>query len=154
MEANKKKKSTLEEVINETLNCKPVVLCDENGNCNGCNGCCSVTSPISKDELILLKRLFKKKHLKKFIENQVKFKGEGINDECFFHLDGKCSIYNLRPDVCKSYHCDTKRMTGKLEFFKTPRTKFIYELLPAEWQTPFRAITDGVMNAAKGGKKK
>ncbi|MGL4451095.1 MAG: YkgJ family cysteine cluster protein [Sarcina sp.] len=149
---NKKKRATLEEVVNETLNHEPVKLCDENGNCNGCNGCCSVTSPISKDELIKLKRLFKKKHLKKFIENQAKCNGKGISDECFFHIDGKCSIYNLRPEVCKVYHCDQTRVKGQFEFFKEPRTKFIYELLPIELQGPFRVITDTVMN--KRGVKK
>ncbi|MGL5716424.1 MAG: YkgJ family cysteine cluster protein [Cetobacterium sp.] len=146
---NKKKNSTFEEVVKETLNHKPVKLCDENGNCNGCNSCCSITSPISKDELIKLKRLFKKRHLKKFIENLMLYKDQGINDQCFFHIDGKCSIYNLRPDVCKVYHCDPKRGEGKFEFFKVPRTRFIYELLPDEWQTPFKAITSQVLKEIK-----
>lgn len=149
---NNKKKATLEEIINESANHEPVKLCDENGNCNGCNGCCSVTSPISKEELLLLKRLFKKKHLKQFVKNQMKYKGEGINDECFFHIDGKCSIYNLRPDVCKVYHCDKNKMKGQFEFFKTFRGHYIYELLPSEWQIPFKSITDGVMKL-RGGVK-
>ena len=122
-----------------------VLMCDENGNCNGCNGCCSVFTPITLEEFKILKRKFGNKHQKQFVKNQNATNGEGVDAGCFFHINGKCDIYSLRPVVCRAYHCDinlSRELT--LEDLKGGAiTKyFIFQLLPEPFRGFYQKIQD------------
>lgn len=130
-------KQFAEEMISEK---EMVVLCDENGNCNGCKDCCTLITPVLSEEFIFLKKKLKKKHLRQYLKNQLSVKSEdisGLDISCFFHIDGKCSIYNVRPIVCKKFHCreDLRENYYELNFCKG--INFLFELLPIEWQTPY-----------------
>lgn len=125
-------------------NKKMIVLCDEDGNCNGCKDCCTLVTPITKEEYKFLKKKISKKHIRQYLKNQLSIqkKGmEGIDISCFFHIDGKCTIYNTRPLVCKKFHCreDLNEMVYEFKLRREP-IFFLFELLPEEWQGPYKNV--------------
>ena len=101
-----KKLITSNEYIGRFQNKQKIIdFSDEKGNCNGCNDCCGLFAPISKEELIILKRKMNKKLIKKY-ENIVINKATLIDMTCMFADKEKgCLVYNLKPDICKHFHC-------------------------------------------------
>lgn len=95
-------------------------LCDADGNCNGCTQCCSIYSPITKEELHFLKRKVTKKMKKEFVE---KIKKGTIDITCPFSTGKGCSIYNNRPFVCKEFICDFSKI-NILQMAKTAAMKY------------------------------
>lgn len=92
----------LADQIIEGWNKKEKDFSDEQGNCNGCSECCTVFVPVTKTELKILKRKMNKKMINNFIKNA----NEGnISVKCPFVTEKGCSIYNIKPFVCKAYHC-------------------------------------------------
>lgn len=121
-----------EEIISEikgAWNKKCIDYSDENGNCNGCSECCNVFVPITKKELKLLKRLLTKKVLKRYKKSKDDY---SINCKCPFSTDKGCSIYNLRPSICKQYHCKKELSKRDISEFKSSEDlpiKMLYQIL-------------------------
>ena len=61
--------------------------------CTNCGGCCGPV-PVSKDEA---------EQIKKYITNTNPKIGKGNFLNCKFRVDGKCSIYPVRPIMCKLF---------------------------------------------------
>lgn len=97
------------ELVNDLLDNKTVDL--KNPNCNNCNECCSALTIITTEEFEFYKKHFRSKGknlfkecMKKHIEKEVK--NNAINLTCPFSSKTKrCLIYNIRPRVCKEFHC-------------------------------------------------
>lgn len=123
------KKLSIEEFTQSLTqdNFTPVNL-SKNGECIECSSCCSIFTPISIEELKILKRLFTGKIIKNYVKilNENK---EGFSATCPFSdfETKKCLIYNLRPSVCKTFHCDPK-LVKPVEFLKG--RKFIFNAVP------------------------
>lgn len=82
----------------------------ENPNlpCKNCNGdCCGPDVYFNKDELKEIEKLvsIKKFKLEKALDgNSFKLSTKGVvNTKCVFLKNGKCSIYSVRPQICKDY---------------------------------------------------
>lgn len=78
--------------------------------CKNCDGdCCGNLTPFAKEELNLIKKeypniLKKYKILDTNIPNSYTLKPKGIKiDKCVFFKDNKCSIYKVRPKICKDF---------------------------------------------------
>lgn len=73
-----------------------------NGKCSMCGGCCLANPPITLQEYYDIKKYIAKKNpiyiLHKPYNNSVRF-------DCCFHVNGKCSIYPVRPAVCRNFLC-------------------------------------------------
>ena len=93
---------------------KTVELTNINLPCNLCKGdCCGASNLFTTDELKVLKKKHKSKFKKlSIIKSEIptsftiKFKGVDIDlieDKCVFLVNGACSIYEDRPEVCKDY---------------------------------------------------
>lgn len=61
-------------------------------NCKNCGGCCGPV-PINADE---------KKHIQMYVDSH-NVKVNRLHDKltCKFRVDGKCSIYPVRPMLCR-----------------------------------------------------
>lgn len=110
-----------------------------NPSCIACNECCTATATITMEEYKTLQEYFTtdkqgrklfnigknkiKKHLRKGV---IYMMCPLTNDE-----NKKCSIYDMRPEICKLYHC-SKELKGdydkrKKEIESNPH-KMILEL--------------------------
>jgi Fe-S-cluster containining protein len=70
-------------------------------NCNTCPStdlCCSQTVPLSRSEWFRLKRLGA--HLSPLSGSRSM---NPNNELCAFFADGRCSIYEARPEVCRTW---------------------------------------------------
>lgn len=81
-------------------------------NCKGCIECCGILVPIEESEFKMLKRLFKgqlkENYFKKF--DEASLNGELYTSCPFIDLEkNNCSIYSLRPKICKGYHCNPNK---------------------------------------------
>lgn len=110
------------------------VFSDEKGKCNGCVECCTIFLPVSKQELKFLKSKYKliKKNIEKIKENACK---GNMDFRCpFISEKGGCLVYNDRPYVCKSFHCDEK-FRAKLDIEKAKIiTHTLIEIYPKKLQ--------------------
>ena len=78
--------------------------------CKNCGGCCGNLLPLSKSEIAVMKS-----------------KAEELNNKplnnhylsCPFLTPlNLCSIYEVRPDICRVYHCDSKERKPIRDFNK------------------------------------
>ncbi len=103
--------TTMKDFINQHV--KNEITDFNNSNCEYCNACCSMLTPLEEDEY---------KNLHKFLigtQKGVKILKEGwkiydkhlkkgiIYFDCLFSepTTKKCKIYDMRPNVCRSFHC-------------------------------------------------
>lgn len=79
----------------------------KDGKCVGCGMCCSDFLPISSKEIKQIKWHIQKNHIK---EQRHNFPVLGIDLTCPFLDDSqeksKCTIYEVRPEVCRSFVCN------------------------------------------------
>lgn len=87
-----------------------------NGQCIGCGKCCSNLLPLSSGEIKDIKRYLKKHP----IQEQKHFsptKCPSLDMTCPFMKEDrekdKCSIYPVRPQICRLFKCD--QSTRKIE---------------------------------------
>ena len=79
------------------------------GECAGCGGCCSNILPMTKEEVITIKRYIKKHNIKEQKHVQAPLAVQTLDMTCPF-LDlskeyKKCTIYEVRPAVCRYFIC-------------------------------------------------
>lgn len=81
-----------------------------NGECSQCGSCCSNYLPISSKEIKEIRR-YVKKHKIKEQKILAPVSGEVLDVTCPFRddLNKVCLIYQLRPQICRSFRCDYPR---------------------------------------------
>lgn len=84
-----------------------------NPSCKDCNDCCSMGTLLTKEEYLTLEKYIRKDRTGKrlFIEAVERimpyYKKGTIYWMCPFSNGLKrCSIYHMRPQICKDFHCD------------------------------------------------
>lgn len=83
-----------------------------NGKCTGCGECCSNLLPMTEEEIETIK-----KHIKRYNIKENKYLVPLVNPildmTCPFLDDSKscekCTIYEIRPKVCRNFICDPKQ---------------------------------------------
>ena len=77
------------------------------GKCSECGSCCSNFLPISSKEIKQIEWYIRKHHIKECRHN---FTASLMDLTCPFLMDDKakekCSIYPVRPEICKSFVCN------------------------------------------------
>lgn len=104
--------------------------------CSNCNECCSLHTPMTKEEYITLQEYFQTADGKKILQqarNKVKryIRKNTLYEMCPFTDDEtkKCRIYDLRPTICKNFHCSKPKEVEslKIELMDREDTKLIYD---------------------------
>lgn len=89
-----------------------------NGRCSNCGNCCIPWLPITNREYERIKRYIKKHHIKQM---PIKKVGNNIYLSCPFrdYENKKCTIYPVRPEVCKSFICSNslEKVYKKREYY-------------------------------------
>lgn len=96
----------------------------KNISCTHCNDCCTIFAMVTEEELESLKGYFfdseEGKKILKRARNKVKrhLRQNSIYFFCPFTDDEtkKCSIYNIRPKICKEFHCNRELYRKYKEF--------------------------------------
>jgi len=82
----------------------------KDGKCSGCGECCSNFLPISDAEKRRIKDYIKKHNIKAQVRTSVLETEKTIDLTCPFR-DNKnkiCTIYEVRPAICRSFLCSHK----------------------------------------------
>lgn len=83
----------------------------KNPRCNNCNDCCSMGTPLSTDEYNQIRKFFRTKQGNIIYAEAVhRIKKHTTKDTIYWLCPlststRKCSIYSLRPAICKDFHC-------------------------------------------------
>lgn len=106
--------ATIQEIIQETIRDMENGIYDftDNGKCVGCGACCSNYLPLSSKEVKEIHRYIKKHHITEKKHNAPTT--SPIFDMTCPFLDEsksceKCSIYPVRPQICRDFKCDKPR---------------------------------------------
>lgn len=80
----------------------------DNGVCSSCGSCCSALLPLSADEIYRIKQYIKRHNVKEQ-KHLIPLADTAFDLTCPF-LDAskakdKCTIYPVRPEICKSFNC-------------------------------------------------
>ena len=91
----------------------------KNGKCSGCGNCCSDLLPITDEELEVIRKYVKKHKIKSQVPKVV----NGVYLICPFRSTKGCVIYEVRPQICRSFVCNkpipTLEESKKLAFTRT-----------------------------------
>lgn len=91
----------------------------KNGKCSGCGNCCSDLLPVTDKELEVIKEYVKQHKIKSQVPKVI----NGIYLMCPFRNSTGCVIYEVRPQICRSFICNkpipTLEESKKLAFIKT-----------------------------------
>lgn len=90
-----------------------VVTDYNNHNCIDCNECCSMLANITVEEKnIILTEIYNNVELREYVKNKIElykeqmFVKRELNWICLFSDDDKkCKIYDIRPSICRKFHC-------------------------------------------------
>lgn len=116
------KKQTWEEFLNSIEEKKIVDY--KNPSCNNCVDCCGGLSVISQEEYKKLLKLLKTPQWKSQFQgakSRLKKRNEVSKDtldlRCPFQHNGRCTIYSIRPQVCREFHCSPSLNKWDLDKF-------------------------------------
>lgn len=76
-----------------------------NKQCSRCGQCCGPCNPITLNEYKVIKNYIREQDIK---PREIKVENDTLDLRCVFY-DTKnkcCTIYPVRPEVCKEYKCD------------------------------------------------
>ena len=78
-----------------------------NGECSNCGECCTNLLPMSKKEVARIRRYIEKHNINEQHHN-VMYADVHFDMTCPFRSDvqKKCLIYDVRPQICRSFRCD------------------------------------------------
>lgn len=108
--------STIEQMIKDMEH--GVYDFTKDGKCSQCGACCSDLLPISESEYSRIKRYIKKHNIKeqKHTAPAVFAEQPKLDLTCPFLDDNKetekCSIYSIRPAICRYFVCDDPQRAG------------------------------------------
>lgn len=81
------------------------------GSCYGCGECCGRFIPLSAFDVERLRSFAERNEVA--TEPMATIDGDSmtirINLNCPFLVDGLCSVYEARPEICREYRCDLHR---------------------------------------------
>lgn len=110
--------NTLKEIHKQALK-EPIHMV--NGKCSQCGACCTHHLPIMSSEIIKIKDYIKAHNVQPHHHNKTssKLSKKIVDFQCPF-LDNtgsicKCTIYDVRPGICKFYTCDINHDEKKYE---------------------------------------
>jgi Fe-S-cluster containining protein len=114
-----------------------------NPNCVDCNECCMMMVALTRYEFeSILYRIRHDKELEsKLIHTIIEYKNKLIYQNtviwnCIFSdKDKKCMIYDIRPQICKNYHCSKK---NDVDVSKYPEHLIIMDI--------FNDIANNILN--------
>lgn len=99
-------------MINEVFNSDMEVKNNTcNHNCSCCGSCCASFIPITKKELMIIKKFVKENNITgNFLSKNI---GQNFYVSCPFldPVNHKCNIYEVRLYVCRKFKCDKKKET-------------------------------------------
>ena len=74
-------------------------------NCNNCSKCCEdIILPLAVKPDEDIKRWIELHNLKIFYKGEIVYLK--INHKCSKLINGRCSIYEQRPNNCREYECE------------------------------------------------
>ena len=79
----------------------------KNGRCVGCGACCSSLLPLSDKDIKRIKTYMERNDIKE--RKRITPSAKPVIDlTCPFrdNVEKKCTIYPVRPDICRSFRCD------------------------------------------------
>ena len=87
-----------------------------NGKCSECGGCCLNILPMSRQEIDRIKKYIRKNNIKEQ-KHIVPTVDPAIDFICPFlnigKKDHKCTIYEIRPAICKCFICNDPKGAAK-----------------------------------------
>lgn len=77
----------------------------DNGQCSNCGACCNDIIPLTNADINRIKKYIKENNIKPHTHAVLRI--NVIDTVCPFRDDNKglCTIYPVRPSVCKSFSC-------------------------------------------------
>lgn len=90
------------------------------GECSNCGSCCSNRLPVSAKEVKTIKRYIQKHGIKEQT-HRYPTATPLLDCVCPFRseTEKKCLIYEVRPEICRAFRCDSP-----MEKIKTDRTMY------------------------------
>lgn len=79
------------------------------GSCRGCGECCGRFVPLSALDVERLRGFARRSRVETAPLATVDGDSLTLNMNCPFLVDGLCSVYEARPEVCREYRCDLHR---------------------------------------------
>jgi Fe-S-cluster containining protein len=97
-----------------------------NPNCDNCNDCCSMMANITQSEYdSIMAEINSNKELERYVMDRIRnYKHKLFNDSilnwmCIFSdKDKKCKIYDIRPSICRDFHCSDNNKIDKTKYVK------------------------------------
>lgn len=110
------------------IDCGKITDFTIDGKCSGCGECCSGVLPLSKQEVSRIKSYVRQKGIKEHRRVVM----VGVDATCPFRdeKERKCTIYPVRPDICKHFMCSHDYqdiMQSKMDFHKHRDVVFMRE---------------------------
>ncbi len=96
---------SLEDMLREYSSIKDFT---KNGECSKCGQCCSRTLPMTQKEINQIRMYIKKHNIKKQVHIVNILANASFDGICPFLDDtkeNKCTIYEVRPSICREYNC-------------------------------------------------
>lgn len=94
----------------EVLNTRdsPQIFCLPDGNCSNCGNCCSNFLPMTKADILVIKRFIKRNKIRAITHKDTVLAVKTIDCMCPFRDEEKnlCTIYPVRPLICRVYQCN------------------------------------------------
>jgi Fe-S-cluster containining protein len=89
----------------------------KNGKCSQCGGCCSRFLPVTQKEINTIHQYIKEHNIQKADHGVFAFAKPVFDLQCPF-LDltkpkEKCSIYSVRPQICREFICNGTHKCSK-----------------------------------------
>ena len=84
----------------------PINYCDKCGNCSRCGNCCAAMIPLTTEEEETIRKYIKENKIEpEYFQDE-----KNMNLQCCFYdrTNKKCKIYEVRPNICKSFKCNRK----------------------------------------------
>lgn len=82
----------------------------KDGKCSNCGNCCSNFLPMSRKEIKKIRDYIRKNKIRENI-HQPPVAKPGYDATCPFrdNTKGICTIYPVRPEICKAFICDSEK---------------------------------------------
>lgn len=76
----------------------------KDGKCSGCGNCCSRILPISEKEIKRIRHYIKQNNIRECVHCAPRV--IDLDMTCpFLNSQNRCTIYEVRPQICKSFLC-------------------------------------------------
>ena len=85
----------------------------DDGKCIGCGKCCSNILPLSSKDIKDIRRFIEKRKIKPKIHGAGMVSSTDMTCPFRDDIERKCTIYPVRPRICKVFKCDLPRYMTK-----------------------------------------